>query len=36
MEVPRLGVKLELQLPSYITEAAVPDPSHAFDLHCSL
>ena len=27
MEVPRLGVKLELQLPAYITATAMWDPS---------
>ena len=26
MEVPRLGVKLELQLPAYATAIAMPDP----------
>ena len=29
MEVPRLGVKLELQLPAYAT--AVPDPSSIYN-----
>ena len=33
MEVPRLGVKLELQLPAYTTATAMQDPSHVFDLH---
>ena len=33
MEVPRLGVKSELQLPTYITATATPDPSHVRDLH---
>ena len=33
MEVPRLGVKLELQL--LATATAMPDPSHIFDLCCS-
>ena len=33
MEVPRLGVQLELQLPGYTT--ATSDPSHVFDLHHS-
>ena len=28
MEVPRLGVKLELQLPTYATVTAMQDPSH--------
>ena len=36
MEVPRLGVKLELQLPVYTTATAMPDPSHIFDLGRSL
>ena len=27
MEVPRLGVELELQLLAYTTDTAVPDPS---------
>ena len=27
MEVPRLGVKLELELPAYTTATASPDPS---------
>ena len=35
MEVPRLGVKLELQLPAYTTATARPDPSHVCDLHHS-
>ena len=29
MEVPRLGVKSELQLPAYVTAIAMPDPSHS-------
>ena len=33
MEVPRLGVKLELQLPAYIAATATRDPSHVCDLH---
>ena len=28
MEVPRLGVKLELELPAYVTAIAMLDPSH--------
>ena len=36
MEVPRLGVQLELQLPAYITATATPDPSHVFNLYHSL
>ena len=35
MEVPRLGVKLELQLPVYTTATAMPDLSHIFDPHHS-
>ena len=36
MEVPRLGVKSELQLPAYATATAtVLDPSHICDLHPS-
>ena len=37
MEVPRLGVKLELQLPAYATTTATatPDPSLVCDLHQS-
>ena len=35
MEVPRLGVELELQLPAYALAIAMPDPSHICDLHCS-
>ena len=36
MEAPRLGVKLELQLPAYATATATPDLSHVCNLHCSL
>ena len=36
MEVPRLGVELELQLLAYTTATAMPDPSHICDLHHSL
>ena len=36
MEVPRLGVRLELQLPAYTTGTAMLDPSHIFDLCHSL
>lgn len=32
MEVPRLGVELELQLPAYATATATPDPSHICNL----
>ena len=35
MEVPRLGVELELQLPAYATAIAMQDPSHICDLYCS-
>ena len=33
MEVPRLGVELELQLPAYITATAMQDPSRICNLH---
>ena len=36
MEVPRLGVELELQLPAYATATTIPDLSHFRDLHPSL
>ena len=36
MEVPRLGVELELQLPSYTTATAMLDLIHIFDLCYSL
>ena len=35
MEVPRLGVKLEPQLPAYVTATAMRDLSHIWDLHHS-
>ena len=35
MEVPSLGVELELQLPAYTTATATRDPSHICDLHHS-
>ena len=35
MEVPRLGVKLELELPAYTTATASPDPSLVYSLHHS-
>ena len=35
MEVPGLGVELELQLPAYTTVTATPDPSHICDLQHS-
>ena len=34
-EVPRLGVKLELQPLAYTTATATPNPSHICDLHHS-
>lgn len=36
MDVPRLGVGLELQLPADATAAATPDPSCICKLYCSL
>ena len=36
MDVPRLGVNWELQLPAYTTATATPDASHIYDLRCSL
>ena len=35
MEVPRLGVESELQLPVYTTAVAMPDLSHTCNLHHS-
>ena len=35
MEVPRLGVKSELQLPAHATATAMQDPSHVFSPHHS-
>ena len=35
MEVPKLGVKSELQLPAYATASATPDLSCVCDLHHS-
>ena len=35
MEIPRLRVESELQLPAYATAIATLDPSHIFDLHHS-
>ena len=35
MQVPRLGVELELQLLAYTTATAMPDLSHTCDLHHS-
>ena len=36
MEVPRLGVRLELQLLVHTTAMATPHSSHIYDLHHSL
>ena len=33
MEVPRLEVRLELQLPAYATASKMRDPSHICNLH---
>ena len=35
MEIPRLGVELELWLPAYPTASAMPDPRCVYDLHHS-
>ena len=35
MEVPRLGVQSELQLPAYARAMTTPDPSHVCNLHHS-
>ena len=35
VEVPRVGVQLEPQLPAYTTATATQDPSHVFHLHRS-
>ena len=35
VEVPRLGVKLKLQLPVYTTTTAMQDPSYVCNLHYS-
>ena len=35
MEIPRLGVQSELQLPAYTIGIAMPNPSHVCDLHHS-
>ena len=35
MDVPRLGIELELQLPAYTTAIAKPDLSHICELHHS-
>ena len=31
IEISRLGVELELQLPAYVTDTAMPDPSRVCD-----
>ena len=36
MEVPKLGVESELQLPAYATATAMQDPSPIYNLHHSL
>ena len=36
MEVPRLGVESELEVPAYTTATATLDPICICDLHCSL
>ena len=36
MEVPRLGVESELQLPAFTTATEMPDPSLTCNLHRSL
>ena len=36
MEVPKLGVELELQLPATATATAMQDPNHILDVHHSL
>ena len=33
MEIPRLGIESELQLPAYVTATAMQDLSHVCDLH---
>ena len=35
VDVPKLGVESELQLPAYATATATSDPSHVCDLHHS-
>ena len=35
MEVPRLGIELELQLQAYTRVTAMPDLGHIWDLQCS-
>ena len=36
IEVPRVGVKLKLQLLAFTTVTSMPDPSWVCNLHCSL
>lgn len=36
VEIPRLGIELELQLLAYPTATAMPNPNHILDLHHSL
>ena len=36
MQVPRPGIKSELQLPAYTTATATPDPSRVCDPHRQL
>ena len=33
MDIPRLGVESEIELPAYATTTAMQDPSHVCDLH---
>ena len=35
MEVPRLRVELDLQLPAYATDTTMPEPSQICYLYCS-
>ena len=35
MEIPRLGVELELQRPAYTTATVMPDMSHVWHLNCN-
>ena len=35
MDIPRLGVEMELQLPAYATAIATPDLNLVCHLHCS-
>ena len=36
MDIPRLGVESELQLPAYTTATVTQDLSHVCNIHCSL